>query len=85
MIEIALGGVIVALLGVLVWEKREHRKEQSQWINALIAKTPEQYRDLELTQKVKPIVAPKSSEPTLVPEGDMTDEEFKKQIEQEVG
>ena len=82
--EITLSLVIVALFALLAYEKHENKKERAKWINALIAKTPEQYRDLELTEKVKPIEPPVNSEPTLVPEADMTDKEFQEQIEKEV-
>ena len=82
--EISLGLVVVGLFALLAWEKHENKKERAKWINALIAKTPEQYRDLELTEKVKPIEPPVNSEPTLVPEADMTDKEFQEQIEKEV-
>ena len=80
--QITLGLVIVALFILLAWEKYENKKERSRWINAVIAKTPEQYRDLELTDKVKPI-EPKM-EPDLIPENEVTDDEFKELIEKEV-
>ena len=79
--EIILGLIIAALLGFMAWERHETKKERTKWINALLAKTTEQYRDLELTDKVKPIETPKVEKaPEFVPESDITDEQFKEQI-----
>lgn len=68
--------IILALITMLMWEKWENKKERARFINALIAKTPEQFRDLELTDKVKPITPPKQETPDLVPESDLTDAEW---------
>lgn len=83
--EIILGWVIVGLFALLAWEKHENKKERAKWMNALIAKTPEQYRDLELTEKVKPIEPPVPKEPEFVPESDIPDEKFQELIEKEIG
>lgn len=81
MSEIVLSLVIAALLSLIAWERHETKKERAKWINALLAKTAEQYRDLELTDKVKPIETPKvQSPPEFIPESDLTDEQFKEQI-----
>ena len=83
MTEILLGLVIAGLLGILAWEKHENKKERAKWMNALIAKTPEQYRDLELTDKVKPIEPPQQQkEPDLIPESDIADERFKELLKE---
>ena len=79
--EISLGLVVVGLFALLAWEKHENKKERAKWINALIAKTPEQYRDLELTEKVKPIEPPVKTEPDLIPESEVTDEQFQQIID----
>lgn len=83
--ELLLGLTIIALFGILVWEKYENKKERAKWMNALIAKTPEQYRDLELTEKVKPIIPQKPSEPEFIPESDLTDEQFKDLLKEQNG
>ncbi len=80
MTEIILGLIILALIGLLAWEKNENKKERSKWLNALIAKTPEQYRDLELTEKVKPIQPQVKTEPELMPESEISDEKFSELI-----
>lgn len=83
--EIILGLVIIALFALLVWEKNENKKERAKFINALIARTPEQYRDLELTEKVKPIEPSVKKEPEFIPESDLTDKQFEELINKEVG
>ena len=79
-----VGLVVIGQLGLLAWEKYENKKERSKFINALMAKTPEQFRDLELTEKVEPI-RPQVKEPEFIPEHDMTDDQFKEMIDKEVG
>ena len=64
----------------MAWQEYNNRRERAKFINALIAKTTEQFRDLELTDKVKPIKPPEKVEPTLIPESDLTDEEFAKTV-----
>lgn len=84
--EVILGLVILALFGLLVYEKHENKKERANFINALIAKTPEQYRDLKLTEKVEPIkpIIP-NPEPEFVPESEMPQDKFEEMIKKEVG
>ena len=82
--ELILGSIIIALLSALVYERYENKKERSKLLNALISKTPEQFRDLELADKVKPIEAPKKTEPDLIAVHDLTDKEFSEAIKKEV-
>ena len=84
MTEIIFGSIILALIGVILYEKHESKKERSKLINALLAKTPEQFRDLELAEKVKPIEAPKKAEPEFVAESEITDKQFQDMIKKEV-
>ena len=84
MIEIILGLIILVLLGVVVYERYENKKERSKLLNALISKTPEQFRDLELAEKVKPIEVPKKTEPEFIAESELTDEKFKELMNKEV-
>jgi hypothetical protein len=85
MIEVILGVVILGLFGVIIWDRYEVKKERSKFINALIAKTPDQFRDLELKDKVKPIDPPIQKEPEFTPENEMTDDKFQEMIKREVG
>jgi len=84
MIELILGLTILALIGVILYEKHENKRERSKLINALLAKTPEQFRDLELADKVKPIETPKKAEPEFVAESEITDKQFQEMIKKEV-
>ena len=83
--ELILSGIIGILLFILIWEKRENKKETARFINALIARTSDQYRDLELTAKVKPIEPPIQKEPDLVPENEIPDKKFEDIIKEIIG
>ena len=83
--EIILGLINIGLLIYMAWERRETRREQSKLINALVSTTPEQLRDLELTDKVKPIKTDiPNPEPDFVHESEMPQDVFEKMIEKEV-
>ena len=82
--EILFGVVALGLVGLNIWEKYESKKERARFINAILSKTPEQFRDLELTDKVKPIKPPVQTEPNLIPTNEATDEEFEKMIKKEI-
>ena len=84
MTEIILGIIILVLFGYLAWQDYNNRKERGKFINALMAKTQEGFRDLELTDKVEPIKPPVPQPPQFVPESDLTDEEFEEKVLKEV-
>ena len=83
MIELIAIGILatlnIALLIGHVLYVRESNKDKSQLLNAVLAKTPEQFRDLELANKVE-IVKSVPTVPDLVSEADLTDDEFLKNI-----
>ena len=83
MSELIFAGIILALIGLIVYQEWSSRKERQRFINALIAKTPEQFRDLELTAKVEPIKTSKQTEPDFIPESELSDKEFLKNINRE--
>lgn len=76
--------IVLALIGGHFWYVREKNKEVSKLVNALVSRTPEQFRDLELTEKVKPIETPKVEPPDLIPESDVSDEKFAELIDREI-
>ena len=78
--DLVLGGLIVALIVGHFFYVKETNKEKSKLINALISKNAEELRDLELTEKVKPITPEIPEEPVLVPESELTDEEFEEKV-----
>ena len=84
MSEFILAGIILALLGFIAYQEWSNRKERSKFLNALISKTPEQFRDLELTAKVKPITPQVPVQSDFVPENELSNEEFLKNINNEV-
>lgn len=79
-----LAGVILALLAYHAYFVRETNKEKFKLINSLIAKNATELRDLELTEKVKPINPPVIKEPDLVPEAELTQDEFEKAVKEEI-
>ena len=84
MTELILLGVIVFLLVSLGYEKWENKQILAKLINALLSKTPQEFRDLELTEKVKPIEVPKKTEPEFIAESEIPDEKFEEMIKKEV-
>ena len=84
--EIILGLIILVLAALLIIRETQAQKERAKFINALIAKSATELRDLELTEKVKPIQPEMPAEPNLVPEAELSDEEFfEKVIDKEIG
>ncbi len=84
MIEILLTIIVLAVLGYHAWYVWEKNKEVGKLINALVAKTSNEFRDLELTEKVKPIETPKIEVPDLIPESEVSDEKFAELISKEM-
>lgn len=84
MIEILLTIIVLAVLGYHAWCVHEKNKEVSKLVNALVAKTPEQFRDMTLADKVEPIRAPTVQPPDLVAEDEVSDEKFAELIHKEV-
>ena len=80
MIDLILAGIIVALFIYMVWERYQTRKEQSKLINAIVAKTPEQMRDLEFVDKVQVPKVEKPQEDLLDPTH-FSDEKFMEVIQ----
>ena len=80
MIDFALVVVIIALLGKIAWSDYQDRKERAKLINAIVAKTPEQFRDIEFVDKVQPPkMEPQQSD--LISTSQLTDQEFMEHIE----
>ena len=78
-----MGATIIGLIALLAHERYEGRRDRAKLVNALMAKTTGEFRDLELTEKVKPIETPKRTQPEYTPESELSDEQFKKMIEEE--
>lgn len=76
--------VIIALCALLAWDRHENRKERSKLINAIMAKTPQDLRDLEFVDKVKVDVKP-PVDPDLIPVDQMSDEQFGEMVGQSHG
>lgn len=67
---------LILIAGHFLYVK-ETNKEKAKLINAIISRSATELRDLELTEKVKPIqTAVISAEPSLIPEAELSDEEF---------
>ncbi len=80
MIEtLALVFVVISLCGLIGWLDYNNRKERSKLINALMARTPEQLRDLEFVDKVQPIKM-ETEQSDLLPLDKMTDEQFAEMV-----
>ena len=83
--EIVLGLVVLAQFGVTLWLEYNNRKERAKFINALVAKTTNEFRDLELTEKVEPIKPPVvNKEPEFIHESEIPQTQFEELIKREV-
>lgn len=84
MTEVAIFALVLTNLASLAfafYSAREAGKERGKFVNALVAKSSVEFRDLELTEKVKPIATQAvQTEPDLIPEADLSDEEFRKVV-----
>lgn len=77
----ALVVVIAVLVGLIGWMDYNHRLERQKLVNALMAKNAQEQANLDMADKTKikvenevqPVIPP-----DLVPENQMTDEEFDK-------
>ena len=65
-------------------ERVGDKANMSKMINALIAKTANEVRDLNLTDKIKFNPVPEAP-PDLVPLGELSDDEWEEQIKKEAG
>ena len=91
MTEIIITILALVIIGVQTWIiyslMERHTTEHAKLINALIARNPEQMRDLTLADKVQPIKPQEQSQPDLVPESSLSEEDFdlaiKSQLENE--
>ncbi len=76
---LALVFVVISLCALIGWLDYNNRKERSKLINALMARTPEQLRDLEFVDKVQPIKM-ETEQSDLLPLDKMTDEQFAEMV-----
>ncbi len=84
MIEIVFGFIILGLLAAFILYVKESNAEKAKLINALIAKSPEQFRDLNLADKVEPLKPEPQRPSDLVPVDQMTEEEFDEHIKSQL-
>lgn len=84
MVDVVFGFIIVSLLASFILYVKESNAEKAKLINALIAKSPEQFRDLNLADKVEPIKPEPPKPPDLIPIGQLSDEEFDRHIQEEL-
>lgn len=78
--EIVLLFVIIALVGLIIHEKRESRILWDKYMKNLKAVDAKELRDLELTEKVKIETTPAGQSAEMIAESDMSDEDFLKMV-----
>lgn len=71
---------IIALLGLLGWEKYQNRLERNKYLNAILSKDAQEMANLDMADKTKIEVkdSPKSEFPDLIPEEELNQEDFDK-------
>lgn len=87
MIELGFSLIIIALLGLLAWEKYQNRQERSKFINALMSKNAEEMANLDLSDKtkIKAETKPRVNPREYIPLDDLDDEAFIEAIKKSEG
>ena len=73
--EYILGAISTALCVLLWYEKQENRKTIDKLTNALVAKNAKELRDLDLSDRVEPVVKTQTA-PDLIEIKDLDEKEF---------
>ena len=79
---ILLSLTIISLCSLMAYEKHLNRLERNKLINALISKSPEDMVTLQLADKPQPKM--EKQEPDLIPESDLSEEQLKELIKNEI-
>jgi hypothetical protein len=83
MTEAILLLVIISLVGLIAWMEWNNRKERKTLLNAVMTDNSTDYTNAEMMDKTK-IVIPQPTETDLVKPEDLTGEEFKNMIAEEL-
>lgn len=85
MIEIILSFVIFALLIVIIYQQYSSQKERNKLIDFLMSRDLDDYKTIKIADKIQPKKEEKkvklTEEPDLIPENQITEDQFKKVIE----
>lgn len=81
MTELILLAVIIGLLAVIAYQEHSNRLERSKMINAIIAKSSIEMRDLEIADKTKIEIKQENKPSEFVSTDQMSSEEWDKYIE----
>ena len=68
--------VLIAFIGLFIYLLEKHKQQTDKLINALVSKKPEEFRDLNLADKVRPIIPPQPQAPDLMPSESMDEAQF---------
>lgn len=77
---LVLGLTNVAVLVYHAFYVQENNREKAKMLNAVMSKTPEQFRDLEMTAKIEPIKTDIPRQSDLIPEDELSNDEFEKYV-----
>lgn len=83
--EIVLLLIILGQIALYAYEKRENRILWDKYMKNLKAKNAQELRDLELTEKVKIKTTVPQPPPDLIPEEQLSNEDFLKMMREEHG
>lgn len=78
MTEIVLLFVILAQMGFIYFSQKQFREERAKMINAIISKTPEEFTNLEVIDKLKPEHQAEPINRDMSPIESLSDEDFDK-------
>ena len=73
--------VILALVVLVAWQEYHNRKERSKLVNAILAKTVNDFKDLEIADRTKIDIKPPKDSNVIPLEGLTDDDWYKSEIE----
>lgn len=76
--------ILIGLVAMHAFYVMETNKEKKSLINALIAKNPDDYRNLTLADKVAPIKPQDQKPPDMIPLDQLSEEDFDAHISDEL-
>jgi hypothetical protein len=78
MTEIVLLFVVLAQMGFIYFSQKQFKEERSKMLNAIVAKTPEEFTNFEVIDKLKPEHPVEPVNPDMSPVESLSDDDFDK-------
>lgn len=83
MTELILGAIIIVLIAYHAFTTHQNNREKAKLINALIAKTSQDFINSEMTDKVKPLKPEVEKKPEMTAVDQLDDDEWSEAIKKD--